>query len=163
MWAYLLITVMVSISTTLLMYVIPASNGMLCSSTLQARLFASSTVLRPSHTVYTLHMSLWFTLTFCINGTQWIVHVHIITSVHVCKLGPKVYIYGIKSVLSSVLVCVSVRLCVCVGRLIQSAAQGSEVQVRVLYRLLVTLNHWLVIPASNREFLFRASLWYYQL
>ncbi len=39
---------MVSISTmvtTLLMYVIPALNGMLTSSTLPARLFASSTIL----------------------------------------------------------------------------------------------------------------------
>ncbi len=48
MWAYLRITFMVSMSTmltTLLMYVIPASNGMLTSSTLQARLFASPTVL----------------------------------------------------------------------------------------------------------------------
>ena len=49
MWAYLLISFMVSMSTmvtTLLMYVIPALNGMLTSSTLPAaRLFASSTIL----------------------------------------------------------------------------------------------------------------------
>ena len=67
---YLLITFIVAMSTmltTLLLYVIPASKGMLTSSTLHARLLACSSVLRLTRCTYSTCL---LTLEFCTYSMQ---------------------------------------------------------------------------------------------